>query len=158
MLLALEGPVRRVLAGLLLWTVTVLINSMIMTVYLWHMTVMAGVVALLYYTGGFGLGIEPGTTAWWLSRPVWIGSLLVVLLPFAFLLSPLERRGRSPGAPVPSAARQIGGAIVLCLGLSILALYGFGDGPIPRLDVAAFALVIVGAGISGLLPRLSRRN
>jgi hypothetical protein len=153
LLLALESPMRRVLAGLRLWTATVLINSMIMTVYLWHMTVMAGIVALLYYTGGFSLGIEPGTASWWLTRPVWIGSLLVVLLPCSFLLSPLERRGRSAGAPVPSAARQVGGAMMLCLGLAMLAMYGFGDGPIPNLDIAAFALVIVGAGISGLLPR-----
>ena len=153
LLLALEGPMRRALAGLRLWTATVLINSMIMTVYLWHMTVMAGVVALLYYTGGFGLGIEPGTTSWWLTRPVWIASLLVVLLPCAFLLSPLERRSRSADSAIPTAARQVVGAMTLCLGLSMLAKYGFGGGPIPRLDVASFALVIVGAGLSGLLPR-----
>jgi peptidoglycan/LPS O-acetylase OafA/YrhL len=40
LLLALEGPMRRVLESLRLWTATVLINSMIMTLYLWHITVM----------------------------------------------------------------------------------------------------------------------
>jgi len=35
-----KNPMRRVLQGLRLWTATVLINSMIMTVYLWHITVM----------------------------------------------------------------------------------------------------------------------
>jgi hypothetical protein len=152
-LLALEGPMRRVLAGLRLWTATVLINSMIMTVYLWHMTVLAGVVALIHYTGGFGLGVEPGTTDWWLSRPVWIGMLMIVLLPVAMALSFFERRPRSAGTPVPAAARQIVGAAMLCLGLAVLAMYGYGGGPVPKLDIAAFALLVVGAGISGLLPR-----
>jgi peptidoglycan/LPS O-acetylase OafA/YrhL len=153
-LLALEGPMRRVLARTRLWAATVLINSMIMTVYLWHMTVMAGVVAVIYYTGGFGLGVEPGTPAWWWTRPLWIGMLLVVLLPVAMSLSVFERRSRRPGAPVPSGIRQIIGATMLCLGLAVLALIGYGGDAMPWLDNTAFLLVIVGAGISGLLPRL----
>lgn len=152
-LLALEGPMRRILARTRLWAATVLINSMIMTVYLWHMTVMAGVVAVIYYTGGFGLAIEPGTPEWWWSRPIWIGVLLIVLLPVAMLLSVFERRSRRPDAPVPSGARQISGATMLCLGLAILALIGYGGDAMPWLDNAAFVLFIVGAGISGLLPR-----
>lgn len=152
-LLALEGPMRRVLARTRLWAATVLINSMIMTVYLWHMTVMAGVVAVIYYTGGFGLGVEPGTPAWWWTRPLWIGMLLIVLLPVAMSLSVFERRSRRPGAPVPVAARQIIGAIILSLGLAVLALIGYGGDGMPWLDNTAFVFVIVGAGISGLLPR-----
>ena len=34
----------------------------------------------------------------------------------------------------------------------MLALYGYGGGPFPRLDLAAFSMVTIGAGISGLLP------
>jgi hypothetical protein len=153
LLLALEAPMRRALARTRLWAATVLINSMIMTVYLWHMTVMAGLVAVLYYSGGFGLGVEPGTPAWWWTRPLWIGLLLVVLLPVAMSLSIFERRSRRPDAPVPSAARQIIGAMMLCLGLAVLALFGYGGDAMPWLDNTAFVFVIVGAGISGLLPR-----
>jgi uncharacterized membrane protein len=152
-LMALESPMRRVLANVRLWAATVLINSMIMTVYLWHMSVMAGVAALLYFTGGFGLGVEPGTADWWYTRPIWIGMLLVILLPVAMSLSVFERRPRSADAPVPAATRQITGAIMLCLGLAILAMFGYGAGPIAWLDKGAFVLVIVGAGVSGLLPR-----
>ncbi len=152
LLLSLESPMRRVLNGLRLWTATVLINSMIMTVYLWHITVMVVFVAVLYLAGGPGLGIEPGTTEWWWSRPVWVGVLLVLLLPIALLLSPLERRSRSADAAVPAPARQVAGAIMICLGVALLAMYGFGGGPFPRLDLAAFSLVVVGSGISGLLP------
>jgi hypothetical protein len=108
-------------------------------------------VSLLYLANGFGLGLEPGTTAWWLSRPVWIAVLYVLLLPVALLVSPFERRGRPADAGVPSASRQVGGAILFCLGIALLARYGYGGGPLPRLDVASFALVVVGSGISGLL-------
>jgi len=137
LLLALESPMRRALNGLRLWTATVLINSMIMTVYLWHITVMVLFAALLYTMGGLGLGIEPGTSEWWWTRPVWIAVLFVLLLPVALMLSPLERRGRP----------------MICLGVALLAMYGFGGGPYGWLDTASFALVIVGSGISGLLPK-----
>lgn len=153
LLLALESPMRRALDGLRLWTATVLINSMIMTVYLWHITVMVIFAALLYTAGGFGLGIEPGTTEWWWSRPVWIAVLFILLLPVALLLSPLERRGRPADAAVPAAARQIAGALMICLGVATLALFGYGGGPYERLDLISFSLVIVGSGISGLLPK-----
>jgi len=153
LLLALEEPMRRVLKGLRLWTATVLINSMIMTVYLWHITVMVIFAAILYSAGGLGLGIEPGTQDWWLSRPIWIAILLVLLIPVALLLSPLERRGRPADAKIPAPARQITGAMMICLGVALLAMYGFGGGPYPRLDLISFSLVIVGSGISGLLPK-----
>ena len=85
---------------------------------------------------------------------------MVLLLPVALLLSPLERRSRSADLATPSAARQIGGAMMVCLGLALLAKYGYGGGPLPKLtvgsmqlDVGSFVLVIVGSGLSGLLPR-----
>lgn len=156
LLLALEGPMRRALESLRLWTATVLINSMIMTLYLWHITVMVLLGSILYFAGGFGFGIEPGTTTWWWTRPLWIGVLLVLLFPAALALSPLERRGRKPGSAIPSAARQIVGAVLLCLGISLLAVFGYGGGLFAGQDIASFALVVVGAGLSGLLPQLRR--
>ena len=152
LLLSIEKPMRRALDNLRLWTATVLINSMIMSVYLWHITIMVIFVSLLYLVDGFGLRLEPGTTEWWLSRPVWIAALYILLLPVALLVSPFERRGRAADATVPSAVRQVGGAILFCLGLALLARYGYGGGPLPRLDVASFALVVIGSGISGVLP------
>jgi len=54
--------------------------------------------------------------------------------------------------------------MMICLGVALLAMYGYGGGPIPKLavgsmelDVGSFVLVIVGAGISGLLPRFRSR-
>jgi surface polysaccharide O-acyltransferase-like enzyme len=152
LLLAIEAPMRRLLAGLRIWTVTVLINSMIMTLYLWHLTVMVILVSLLYLAGGFGLGIEPASAEWWLTRPVWIAVLYACLFPVALSLGPLERRARPVGAPTPSAPRLVAGALLVCFGVALLALFGFGDAPVVGLDIAAFAIVVVGAAMSGLLP------
>lgn len=152
LLLAIEKPMRRMLSGLRVWAATVLINSMIMTVYLWHLTVMVIIVSLAYLAGGVGLEFEPGSSGWWLTRPLWIGFLYAVLLPVALLLAPLERRVRAPDAAVPAAARQVGGAVLICMGVALLALFGFGNAPLPYLDIAAFLMVVAGATLSGLLP------
>ncbi|NIO40041.1 MAG: hypothetical protein GTO41_07530, partial [Burkholderiales bacterium] len=152
LLLSIEAPMRRVLECLRLWTATVLINSMIMSVYLWHITIMVVLISILYLADGFGLRLEPGTGEWFWSRLAWVGVLYLLLLPVALLVSPLERRARAADASVPSAVRQVGGAMLLCLGVALLAKYGYGGGPLPRLDVAAFALVLVGSALSGLLP------
>jgi surface polysaccharide O-acyltransferase-like enzyme len=152
LLLAIEAPMRRLLSGLRLWAATVLINSMIMTLYLWHLTIMVIVVALAYLAGGIGLGLEPGGFDWWITRPLWIGFLFAILLPSALLLAPLERRARPSDLPIPAAGRQITGAALICLGIALLAMYGFGDSPLPHLDIAAFLVVLAGAGMSGLVP------
>ncbi|MFQ6005716.1 MAG: acyltransferase family protein, partial [Woeseia sp.] len=150
--LAIEKPMRRILSGLRVWAATVLINSMIMTLYLWHLTVMVIAVSLSYLAGGVGLGFEPGITEWWLTRPIWIAVLYSVLLPTTLVLATFERRSRPPGAGAPAAARQVGGAVLICLGVALLARFGIGDPPLPGLDIAALASVVAGAGISGLLP------
>lgn len=46
---------------------------------------------------------------------------------------------------------------MICLGISLLAMWGFGGGPRPWLDVTAFALVVVGSVISGVLSRKTFR-
>jgi hypothetical protein len=151
LLLSLEGPMRRALNDLRLWAATVLVNSMIMTVYLWHITVMIVFIAALYFAG-FGLGIEPASAAWWQTRPLWVAALVMLLIPVALLLSPLERRGQRGSAPIPSAAQQVSGAIMICLGVALLAMWGFGGGPLRYLDIASFVIVIAGSALCGLLP------
>jgi len=152
LLLAIESPMQRLLEDTRAWTATVLINSMIMTLYLWHLTVMVIIVALAFLAGGLGLGLEPGSGEWWATRPVWIAVLYASLLPVTLLFSPFERRTRSADAAVPAAVRLVGGAALLCLGVSLLARFGFGSAPFPMLDIAAFLMVVTGAAISGLLP------
>ena len=153
LLMAVEAPMRRFLSSVRAWAATVLINSLIMTVYLWHITVLVLIIGIAWLAGGIGLGIEPASAEWWYTRPVYIILLYVILMPVALALSPLERLGQSADRVPPAAARQIVGAIMLCLGVASLAMYGFGASPVPHLDLVSFALVIVGAGINGLLPK-----
>ena len=155
LLMMFEEPMRRALAGLKLWTLIVLINSMIMTIYLWHITISLLLIGLLYLAGGLGMEIDPGSTAWWWSRPVWIIVLWVLLVPFALLMSPLERMSRGTGVVEASTLRQVIGAMMLCLGVALLALYGYGGIPHPGLDMAAIALVVGGAAVAGVLPGFS---
>ncbi len=158
LLLAIERPMQRVLSSVRVWAATVLINGMIMTVYLWHLTVVVIVIALAFAADGFGMRLEPGTGAWWATRPVWIAFLYAVLLPVALVLAPSERRARGADAKPLGAARLVGGATLTCLGVAFLALLGFGNPPAKGLDIAVFAAVVVGAAISGLLPGLRRRG
>ncbi|NIL92942.1 MAG: acyltransferase family protein [Woeseiaceae bacterium] len=151
LLLSIEKPMRRLLSSVRLWAATVLINSMIMTLYLWHITVMIVVVVIAYFADGAGLGFEPGTSSWWLSRIVWVAVLYAILLPLTFALSALERRSRPADAPAPSTARQVLGALMICLGIAYLALFGFGSAPLPFLDIIAFFTVVAGSALSGLL-------
>ena len=149
--MSIERPMRKVLSSVRLWAATVLINSMIMTLYLWHVTVMIVVVAITYMAGADVLNLEPGTQTWWLLRPGKIVLLYAILLPLTFALSALERRPRPADAPTPSTPRQILGAIMICLGIAYLALFGFGSAPLPYLDIAAFMTVVAGSWLSGLL-------
>jgi peptidoglycan/LPS O-acetylase OafA/YrhL len=158
LLRAFERPARRLLSATRVWASVVLVNSMIMTLYLWHLTVMVIVVALADVAGGFGLRAEPLSNAWWWTRPAWIAVLAIVLLPVALLLSPLERRRRTADEVVPSVTRQVCGAALLCSGVALLARFGFGNASIPGLDVAAFSTVVMGAFLSGLLPALRTRH
>lgn len=158
LLLSIEMPMRRLLQRINLWTATVLVNSMIMTIYLWHVTVLFIVVGLAYLAGGIGLTLEPGTAGWWLLQPVWMLVLYVFLLPVALVFAPVERRSLPAGRTTQTAEQQISGAVLLCLGIALLALYGYGGGPWRGFDLMAFVLILAGAGVSGLLPRPGRKK
>lgn len=140
-LLAFERPMRRWLRGAVPWTATIMVNGMIMTIFLWHVTaatVTIGVAALL---GGVGLGPEPGTSVWWALRPAWVGAYATVLLVFALLFGRFERAGEARSV---AAWRLVTGAVVTCGGLALLALDGVGgDG---WLGLRAWVLVLPFAG------------
>ena len=40
---------------------------------------------------------------------------------------------------------------MICLGIAYLALFGYGNAPLPYLDIGAFVMVVAGSWISGLL-------
>lgn len=150
LLLAIEKPMQRLLAKKNFWTCTVIINTMIMTVYLWHMTILILLLGVCYLANGFGLTIEPGSSEWWWSRPVWIGVMVVLLLPVSLLLSPLERISRPKDAPIPAQWRLLVGAMAAGVGITMATLLGFDGDVFSGLNIVAPILVVGGAMICGL--------
>lgn len=152
-LLSIEKPMQKLLSSLKVWTSVVILNSMIMTVYLWHITVMIIIVSLLYLVGGIGLTIEPGSPIWWSTRPIWIAGLTTVLIPVALALSGLERRGKDSGRKTPSRTRIIAGSICVCLGVATLSMLGFDGNPLMGVDLLGLVLILTGSGLCSIFPK-----
>jgi hypothetical protein len=71
------------------WKVTIFLNGVIMTLFLWHMTAYFVVLLALW---PLGLGHERDSTAsWWLLRPVFIGLSALVLAGIVALVGQFER-------------------------------------------------------------------
>jgi len=123
LVLALEPLGRRMLDNLNIWTATVLMNGMIMTVYLWHLTAFVLVMTVCWVLlGGLGLDQVPGSPAWWVSRPLWFAIYIAALLPMIAVFARHER-SFSPvrgGRTVPKA-RVVAGVALICVGLAATA-------------------------------------
>ena len=122
-LLSLERPLSRWLSRPRPWTATVLVNGLIMTVFLWHMTAAVWVIGLLHRLGDLGLTPVPGTAAWWLGRPLWLIALALGLIPLVLLSARFERTA-VPAGPAPPGALQVAAALAACLGLGLIAYGG----------------------------------
>jgi Acyltransferase family len=74
------------------WKVTILLNSVIMTLFLWHMTAYLFTVLTLW---PLGLGHQHDSTAgWWLERPLWIGFSALYLTVLVAVFGRFERPKR----------------------------------------------------------------
>ena len=154
LVLAFEGPLRRWLDRPTPWTAAVLLNGMIMTIYLWHSTAMILIIGLAGRLGGVGLGTDPATGAWWAARPLWLG---IYALTLAAMMPLVARFERLPGSGRhASAAVQIAGAVVMCVGLALLAYSGLGGAGSPALQAVAALTPFAGAWMAGLLVSRSR--
>lgn len=153
LLLAIEAPMRRWLGRSAPWTATVLVNGMIMTVFLWHLTASSLIIGLALLAGGVGLSLDPGSGPWWAARPVWLLLYSLALAALALAFGRFER-GR-PGAKTAPAWRQVAGAILVSGGLALLALDGIaGDGPLGLGWVVAVPFVgAVVAGVGAARPK-----
>ncbi|UCB56082.1 MAG: acyltransferase [Thiotrichales bacterium] len=155
LLLALERPARRWLSRLKVWTAAVLVNGMIMTVFLWHLTASTLVIVIaLSVVGDLGLAYEPGSGAWWLLRPVWLSIYAVALMGFVVVFLRFERGASS--YPVP-AWRQVAGAVLVCGGLSLLALMGIGGEGRITASIGIVLLPFAGAALAGVNPLRSNK-
>jgi hypothetical protein len=156
LLLSLQSPARRWLNRPVPWTGTILINSMIMTVFLWHSTAMVLVIGLVFLFKPFVFAVPPGVADWWALRPLWVIIFAAATLPFLMVFSRFER-GRSPAArETTGIARLYLGCVLTCGGLGYLALKGIGGSPHWFFDAAALLLPFMGCAAIGCGP-LARR-
>jgi hypothetical protein len=82
------------LAKVHIWTAVIAVNTMIMTLFLWHLTAFVVTVVVLYPIG-LGQPVEP-TASWWLQRPIWLVAPLVVLAPIVAMFARFERPRPEP--------------------------------------------------------------
>lgn len=109
------------------WRAVIAANGLAMTLYLWHLTALCAAALLLVRTGALP-DAPTGSVAWWWARPVWLSLLVLLLLPLVALWSSVERWVRPPavGREGPAAAwRAVGGAVLISVGLTGMALFGF---------------------------------
>ena len=102
------------------WRATVAVNSMVMTLFLWHIT---GFVLAVGAAHLAGLRLPPiGSGRWWLEKPAWLvaGAVVTAALVAAFRWAEAMPTGRSPGP-----AGSVVAALLAVSGLTMLACAGF---------------------------------
>ncbi len=158
LVLLVEAPARRWLARRRPWAATILVNGMIMTIFLWHSTVMMLVIGLAFWQLPPLLSRVPDTAGWWWTRPLWLFVYTAVTLPFLLVFSRFERPKDHPDRRPAPAWLQLAGAVVTCLGLAMLALDGIGGDGWLGLRWVPMLLPIVGTGLAwfGPLGRIGR--
>ncbi|MGH8915836.1 MAG: acyltransferase family protein, partial [Acidimicrobiia bacterium] len=153
--LMLEGPLRRLMQRRGAWTLVVGVSARIMTLYLWHLTAMVIVIGLSLLAGGVGLGMEPLSGLWWLTRPIWylvLGIVTVGLVAvFGRFETPIQDTRRSPVWWRPVLA-----VLGICAGLGLLAAIGIADAE--GLNGLVLSLPILGVLVGGItrLPGIGR--
>ncbi|MBL7502636.1 acyltransferase [Frankia sp. CNm7] len=140
LVLLLRGPAERWLRRSRPWLAVVAVNTVVLTVFLWHMSAVLLAVGLLNALDALPTPAA-ATEAWWLWRPPWLVMLTATLTVLVAMFGRIEIRGpRPPAAPRP---RWLARAI---------------STPVPRLGltVAAFAAVIAGLLSNSLAPRVGQ--
>lgn len=134
LVLALRPRLLRLLARPVPWRVTIVINTVVLTLFLWHLTafVLAGTVLVV---AGLPLFV-PGTLDWWASKPIWIASAALVLALLMLVASGAERLPRRPPALLPPLRKPpwtakpvllVAALVLAAFGLAGLAQGGFAE-------------------------------
>ncbi|QIG55167.1 acyltransferase [Altererythrobacter sp. BO-6] len=154
LVLALEPWGRRMLQNLGVWTATVLMNGMIMTVYLWHLTAFVLVMVFAWLMGGVGLHVFPGTAEWWWTRPIWFALYIAALLPMIALFARHERMfGPIRGGRTVPRLRVALGVLAICVGLAMTAAISIASPEgLTGVRFWVVALPFVGAALLGFGP------
>ena len=146
--LLLEAPASRWLQNVKRWSLVIILNQMIMSVYLWHITAMIVVIGVAFGLGGIGLEMQPGTGIWWALRPVWVLLFVIALIPFILMFLRFEAGGRNGSASAPRPWQSVSGALVTCAGLVMMALKGIGADNLIGVNYLAVLMVVLGVGLA----------
>ncbi len=151
-ILGTQGPIRRFANSVRGWHAVVAVSGVTMTIYLWHLSAMSLVGAAgLFTIDGVLFQIEPGTTLWWLTRPVWLAILSVVTLGLAAIFARFE--WRISRSPAPRTVFAVTAGLVLTAGsATAVALEGLA-GPDGGVQWGIPLLAILGAATLGALPQ-----
>jgi hypothetical protein len=146
LLMAMQGPLRRLLQRPAVYAPIVLLGSVVLTIFLWHMTALVLTTTLAYPTGLLPAATEIDAT-WWLYRPLW---LLLCSLVLAGLVA-LFRRFEQVTPPVPRAHRwrTILSLLATVVGLALLMIGGVYD-PDRTAGVPLAVLGVLAVGLGGL--------
>ncbi|MXO90583.1 acyltransferase family protein [Pontixanthobacter aquaemixtae] len=152
----LQKPARKMLENIRIWTGVVLMNGMIMSIYLWHLTAFVLVMIAARLLGGVGLEVAPGSAQWWITRPVWFALYVAVTLPLIMLFVRFERGSLGGGAkrdfPVPHW-RLVLGMVLICTGLAMTAAISIASPEgVTGVRLWVVALPFVGAALVGFGP------
>ncbi len=136
------------------WAAAIVMNSLIMTTYLWHLTALVILMGISVALGGIGFGVAPGSVAFWISRPLLWGVCTAVTLPLVLALSRFERP--RPVSAHPPVRRQVAGALCIFAGLAVMAKSGvIVEG---GFNWPAALSPLVGAGFIGLFSPSSQAD
>jgi len=140
------------------WTAVVAVNSVIMTLFLWHMTAVVLAVLALHAAGLLPEAV-PGSPEWLLLRPPWLALLALILAALVAVFGRVERRiGPLPG---PGSAAGAGPAVLTAAGVAgvlggILAVAVAGPGDHGPAGLSTAGLIAFFAGAAVL--RFARRR
>ncbi|MDF0531889.1 acyltransferase family protein [Tsukamurella sp. 8F] len=143
----IAGPLRRLAARPRLWYAVAVGNGGAMTLYLWHIPVIALAAFALHYLGSDAY--EPHASGFWPALAL-REAVFAVLMFVAFLsLSPLEHR-RLPWWDRPSggAHSACAGVLLVCAGVALLLTAKSGLGTVTGWEsLAAFLILTTAARI-----------
>ncbi len=152
-LVSWERPLRRWLERPMPWAATILVNGMIMSIYLWHLTAMVIVIGLATLAGDLGLGLVPATAGWWLSRPLWIALLALATAALVGVFARFERPRPTARSNPVSLWKPAAATTAICAGLGILAYGGIASEAWPGVRLWALALPFAAGALVGLFDR-----
>ncbi|MGI9667674.1 MAG: acyltransferase family protein [Acidimicrobiia bacterium] len=154
---AASGPISRFAHRPKVWHTVVAVSGVMMTIYLWHLTAMTLVASVfLFAFGGEAFRIEPGTTEWWLTRPIWLAVLTTVTLLLVGVFARFEWRVRDTPPPAKTSY-VIAGLLLITGATAAVAYFGLAttDATVNWIiPIAAFA----GAAIMGAYPAMRSRE